>query len=476
MAEPQRDAFGNIISLDSDLDKPTTYNIYENRPFSTGLGASLQDVYGVQGGLPMFQFIRQVKTGERTYDPRRPEDRRFRDQYEQYRQQNPQAPTFAQAIGEVFIGGGVPVVGATIEGIVNPGGYYQGDTLSRAGQGALDTFSDSPQQLVQSQIGGFDTNLYNLKPDQAFIPELADIKTATATGNKDLFNALDDAKVKLTTQETNILGNQLPPKTVYDTGKLAEQGFGFDPQGKLVDTFANEPSAFVDNAGNVSDSFTANPQDYQALTSAPAITTTTQGGFQGYVSDVGSQLSPSTAAGQSNFATAGGAGITAAAATLIMTGDVEKAAKTGVGTTVGKAIGTAITLGNPIGGIIGGIIGGALGGRVICNELMRQGMMDRKQVILDYKFTRDYLTPTHVQGYHIWAVWMVKQMRKGRFVKLWSHIAGHRANEIEYIYGERDKPDYLGKIYRKVLEPICWTVGLICKKTDWSILYKTKEI
>ena len=201
MAEPQRDAFGNIISLDSDLDKPTTYNIYENRPFSTGLGASLQDVYGVQGGLPMFQFIRQVKTGERTYDPRRPEDRRFRDQYEQYRQQNPQAPTFAQAIGEVFIGGGVPVVGATIEGIVNPGGYYQGDTLSRAGQGALDTFSDSPQQLVQSQIGGFDTNLYNLKPDQAFIPELADIKTATATGNKDLFNILDPAKETLTTQE-----------------------------------------------------------------------------------------------------------------------------------------------------------------------------------------------------------------------------------------------------------------------------------
>jgi hypothetical protein len=220
----------------------------------------------------------------------------------------------------------------------------------------------------------------------------------------------------------------------------------------------------------VSDTFSA------PLTSAPAITTTTPGGFQGYVSDVGSQLSPSSAAGQSNLATAGGAGLTAAAATLIMTGDVEKAAKTGVGTTVGKAIGTAITLGNPIGGIVGGIIGGVLGGRVICNELMRQGLMDRKQVILDYKFTRDYLTPTHVLGYHRWAVFMVKQMRKGRFVKLWAHIAGHRANEIEYIYGERDKPDYLGKIYRKVLEPICWTVGLICKKTDWSILYKTKEI
>jgi hypothetical protein len=60
--------------------------------------------------------------------------------------------------------------------------------------------------------------------------------------------------------------------------------------------------------------------------------------------------------------------------------------------------------------------------------------------------------------------------------KLWAHVAGHRANEIAHIYGKRDKPDYLGKVYRKILEPICWSIGLFCKQTDWSILYKTKEI
>ena len=129
----------------------------------------------------------------------------------------------------------------------------------------------------------------------------------------------------------------------------------------------------------------------------------------------------------------------------------------------------------PFSTIIGGVVGGFVG-RVICNELMKQGIMDRKQVILDYKFTRDYLTPQHVTGYHVWAVWMVKQMRKGRLVGLWAHIAGHRANEIAYIYGERDKPDYLGKLYRKILEPICWTVGAFCKETDWSVLYRKKEI
>jgi hypothetical protein len=154
--------------------------------------------------------------------------------------------------------------------------------------------------------------------------------------------------------------------------------------------------------------------------------------------------------------------------------DPVKAAKSAGAGAIGKMLGTAI--GGPIGGFIGGALGSILGGRVICNELMRQGLLTRKEVILDYRFTRDYLTPTHVNGYHVWAVWMVKQMRKGKFVKFWKHVAGHRANEIAYIYGQRDTPDYLGKVYRKILEPTCWVVGSFCKVTDWSVLYKQKEI
>lgn len=148
---------------------------------------------------------------------------------------------------------------------------------------------------------------------------------------------------------------------------------------------------------------------------------------------------------------------------------VGDAAKGGVKAGVGAAIGNMIMPG------IGGFIGGAIGGRVICNELQRQGVMSRQNVLLDYRFTRDHLTPQHVNGYHVWAVHVVKQMRKGRGVKLWRHLAQHRANEIAYIYGKRDKPDYLGKIYRKILEPICWSVGFFCEKTDWSVLYKAKE-
>jgi len=178
-----------------------------------------------------------------------------------------------------------------------------------------------------------------------------------------------------------------------------------------------------------------------------------------------------SAAGRATLYGSAGAGLGAVAANLIAGRNLKDSVKSGVKVGAGTYIGSLL-----IPGGFGGLIGGVLGGRVICNELMRQGVMTRKQVVLDYKFTRDHLTPTHVNGYHVWAVWMVRQLRKGRFVPFWKHVAGHRANEIAYIYGERDKPDYLGKVYRKVLEPICWSIGFFCKKTDWTVLYKQKEV
>ena len=193
----------------------------------------------------------------------------------------------------------------------------------------------------------------------------------------------------------------------------------------------------------------------------------------------GLDLISGTDAAKVNWASNAGAGAFSLGVNLIAGKDPTKAVKAAGATTIlgvaGTALGSMFGLG-PLGGWAGRLLGNEFGGRVICNELMSQGLADRKQVVMDYRFTRDYLTPTHVKGYHVWAVWMVKQMRKGRFVKFWSHVAGHRANEIAYIYGERDKPDYLGKVYRKIFEPFCWTVGIFCEKTDWSILYNKKEI
>jgi len=476
----QYDAFGNPINLTDPLEQKTTYNIYENRPFASGQGANLQNVYGTKA-MPMFEFIRQIKVGERTYDPSRPEDKMYYDMYENYRGLEPEAPSWEEAIGISV----APQVGAGIvQGIVNPGNYYGGNTFDRAVEGVKDAFSRSPQQKVTSRIAAFDPEQYVLGKDQVFVPELADPKVAKATGNLELYKDLRPAQQKLESETKNIFGNT-ESQNVYSAGKLAEQGYGFDPQGKLVDMFAEEPTALydvidtgisptiIDPRGST---FDLSPQDYRAVTSSSALTSASEvaPGFQGYADRVANEINPFSAAGKSNFAGAGGAGIASAVITLLTTGDVEKAAKTGVGTFAGKVLGSALL--GPVGGVVGGMIGGALGGRVICNELNKQGLITRKELINDYKFTRDYLSTKHVNGYHMWALWMVKQMRQGKYVKFWTHVVKHRANEIAYIYGERKKPDYLGKLYRKIFEPVCWTLGLFCKETDWSVLYKTKEI
>ena len=179
-------------------------------------------------------------------------------------------------------------------------------------------------------------------------------------------------------------------------------------------------------------------------------------------------------AGAQNLKSAAGGAVGNFVVQLALGRDPVKAAKSAGAGAIGKIVGNAILPG--IGGFIGGALGSIVGGRVICNELHNQGLITKKQLVNDYKFTRDYLTTSHVNGYHLWALWMVKQMRKGRFVSFWKHIVLHRANEISYIYGESEKPDYLGKVYRRIFEPTCWILGLFCKETDWSVLYKQKEI
>ena len=276
----------------------------------------------------------------------------------------------------------------------------------------------------------------------------SDIASSAATGFKDVYSTTSaDVAAGTTSFSKNALGDLAPTEV---NKELA---------GNLSKNLTMDTSTATEILGSE-----------EAVKKAGGIVGTefSKGG------NAGDLLNFNTESGAANWTSAAGAGLGTFAIGLVTGQDPVKAAKSAGATVIGKAFGTALF--GPLGGFLGGALGGMFGGRVICNELMRQGLADRKQVVMDYKFTRDYLTPTHVKGYHVWAVWMVKQMRKGRFVKFWGHVAGHRANEIAYIYGERSKPDYLGKVYRKIFEPVCWLVGSFCEKTDWSILYNKKEI
>ena len=417
--------FGSIAG-DEQSDGSFTYPVYgvaSQSPYQGALG-TLQDVYGTSE--PMLEWV----------NPQDPVDNDYLDRYENYLKNNPQKqnemPSVREIVGAV-VAPAAEAIGANIGAAYVNQAAGAKDLGAAVKQGFNFNRDITPElTLAETSTTDYWSNPLTLKKGQIWHADLSTPAIAKEAGYSDLFNKMEEA------------------------GDLR-----FDSESKTYFVANSENATYQSRLGGLSKGITRETLTPGQLSSAQS--------NPSYMDKFTNRLTDKTQWG----AAAGGA-IANFGVQILMGKDPVKAAKSAGAGMIGRVIGNALLPG--IGGWLGGTLGSIIGGRVICNELMRQGLADRKQVVLDYKFTRDHLTPTHVKGYHVWAVWMVKQMRKGRFVKFWGHVAGHRANEIAYIYGERSKPDYLGRVYRKIFEPVCWLVGTFCEKTDWSILYSKKEI
>ncbi len=442
--------FNNILNLgeDQDAKKPVTYNVYQVKSQTPTLSdQDIQRLYGTDA-FPVFQWAKAIKTGERTFTPGDDFDEEMMDKYKNFGQLPEGYPTAQEIMAQRALEGTVGQIGMSVgksigSEFVNPyntdGSLTGGTTFNKIKSGIMKTGQDTGIEATNlarfSELGDKSKDALKISGlEKNYLPELSSRATADATGNVMQFDR------------------------GLETGTLLKKGDVYVPTDRFED-------AVTSNIG---------PRpDQRAL--APT-TTVSDASRLGTVTD---RLNPMTDVGSQNVVSSGvGAGFNFVG--RVAAGqDIDEAAKSAADAGFVQYATTALLAATPLAPfatIAGGIAGSFIKPRVICNELMRQGLMDRKLVVLDFKFTRDYLTPTHVLGYHIWAVWVVKQMRKGRFVKLFRHMATHRANDIAYIYGEKDKPDYLGRLYRKIGEPICWALGMFCKETDWSILYKKKEI
>lgn len=450
-----------VLNLEEEENQgvdPIIYNVYQTKSQTPNMSdQDIQRLYGTSA-MPVFEWAKKIQSGQRTYNPSDAFDESMMEMYESFNQlpagyMTPQEIMAQQALQETAGQVGMSVGRSIGSELTNP--YASGSTMSKIGSGIMKTGQDTAVELMQkARFGELGDKTQNALRSSGlmdnYLPELSSRSAAEATGNLAQFD------------------RGLETGTLLETSKGSGTYVPTDNFGKPRNfAYGDETSGFPEGFDPTLDS-------KDALAPVKSLDL----GYDTYSDGFTDTINPISDAGTRNLYSSGvGAGVNFVA--RVASGqDVDDAAKSAADAGLVTYATTALLAATPLAPfstIIGGIVGGFVG-RVICNELMKQGIMDRKQVILDYKFTRDYLTPQHVTGYHVWAVWMVKQMRKGRLVGLWSHIAGHRANEIAYIYGERDKPDYLGKLYRKILEPICWTVGAFCKETDWSVLYRKKEI
>jgi hypothetical protein len=104
--------------------------------------------------------------------------------------------------------------------------------------------------------------------------------------------------------------------------------------------------------------------------------------------------------------------------------------------------------------------GGSSDSRVICTYFYQKGELPRDLWAGDTRWTMEHVS-LHIQrGYHIWSIPYVRLMRKSKLAEaIMRPLALHRAEEIGYKLGLRDKPSFKGKIGRVVLEGISWLAG-----------------
>ena len=422
---------------DPDKNVMPVFQVQSQSPqLQTG---ELQKVYGT-AAMPMFQWAKRIQSGEATFDPSNQFDREAAD----FINSASDADLEAQGVDT-----------SVRDTLAQAGGFAAGAVVSRAGLQA----AEAAGQAAGQAFTGLGRDFSNVASSADFAGQLGPAaksylpEFAGGPSSLQVFSGTNPAvaaQLGLQPGQTAISNASFQSLQGMKGGNLL--GGNPIPGGMAVNT----------NALNQ----VAGEQAAQGMSIARQVAD--PGMFEpgGFFDKATTSYTPSFGQVGLNFGISMGVN-------LFMGQSPKQAAKNAAISTVGATIGTAI--GGPVGGFIGGTIASVVGGRVICNELARQGFMDRNQIILDYKFTREHLSPQHVKGYHAWAVHVVRRLRKGKGVKLWRHIATHRVNEIAYIYGERDKPDYLGKFYRHFGEKGCWLVGLFCEKSDWSALYKTKE-
>jgi len=106
------------------------------------------------------------------------------------------------------------------------------------------------------------------------------------------------------------------------------------------------------------------------------------------------------------------------------------------------------------------------GKSIICTAMYQTtGLEDwSKAMKIWYIYQKKYLTIQHQEGYHKLFKPFVKGMHKNNIIKaIGAHVARHRTQDLKHVmFGS--KPSWLGRVYRKILEPICYWVGKYAKR------------
>lgn len=118
-----------------------------------------------------------------------------------------------------------------------------------------------------------------------------------------------------------------------------------------------------------------------------------------------------------------------------------------------------------------------LSGRVVCTELVRQGLMSAEELHTDIDYTFSHLTSTHVRGYHFWAKPYARLMkRKDWRGRAATHIIKpfvlSRSHAIRRHLGMTDQFTLFGEASKIFFEGMSFIFGVFVAETEQSSIYR----
>ncbi len=113
--------------------------------------------------------------------------------------------------------------------------------------------------------------------------------------------------------------------------------------------------------------------------------------------------------------------------------------------------------------------------KVICSELVRQGMMTETHRRDCTVYALKRLPPSFMTGYHFWAVPYVRVMRRSKLATLvMGFFVKHRTQEVRRRLGRSVLGSGWGKVICALHDPLCSWMGRFVAESDYRSLYESK--
>lgn len=114
------------------------------------------------------------------------------------------------------------------------------------------------------------------------------------------------------------------------------------------------------------------------------------------------------------------------------------------------------------------------GKKVVCTELARQKQLSRALYRACNRYAEKRWSKTTLNGYHWWAVPLVKAMRHNRWlVRIVSFFATRRARHIAYVLGDTKSGSAFGAAVAFLVDGSSSVVGRFCSDQNYVQLYSS---